>query len=965
LRVPRATYRLQFNKDLTFSDATGLVPYLAELGVSDLYASPYMRARPGSTHGYDVIDHNSLNPEIGLPEDYERLVETLYEHGMSQLLDIVPNHMGIGSDNPWWMSVLEHGPASPHATFFDIDWYPTNRPRLHGKVLLPVLGDHYRAVLEGGEISLSFSAEDGKLSASYYEHECPLDPKTYPMILSNLEGLPEDEHSLELESLTTAFGNLPGRDATDEEALEERMRDAAINKRRLARLCSESGEIARAVEERIKSLNGVVGEPESFEFLHRILEEQAYRLVFWRVASDEINYRRFFAINDLAGVRVEDEEVFEATHRFFLDLVGSVKVSGLRIDHPDGLHDPAEYFQRLQKAAAEALGSEEEEPLYILAEKILAHHENLPEDWPIAGTTGYEFTNLVNGLFVDPDGETGLDRAYRRFLGTEMNFEELLYDCKKLIMRDALSSELSVLSRRLIRISTGTVGDGYAHRSHDFTINTLRDALTEVVAEFPVYRTYATDGETSDSDIRYIEWAIGRARKRSTAADATVFDFIQDVLLLQEDGTHEHREAVRAFVMKFQQYTGPVMAKGMEDTALYIHNRLASLNEVGGEPERFGVSIAAFHLQNAERARSWPHAMLASSTHDTKRGEDVRARINVLSEIPNDWRAALTRWSRMNRSRCREVESSTAPSRNDEYLLYQTLLGAWPLEALDASSLAEFTGRIKAYMEKAMREAQVHTSWTKVDDEYESAVADFIEGILAPGNNLFLDDFARFERRTARIGALNALSQTLLKLTVPGVPDVYQGNELWDLSLVDPDNRRPVDYGMRQKLLAGLKEMDSQDSQTLLAEDAWKDGRSKLYLTWKALELRRENPDLFERGEYVPLEVVGERADHIVAFARRLGGLATITIAPRLYATLALEDGTLIPPSKIWADTSIELPEDLATLQFHDVFTGTLVRTTTLPVAETLRDFPVALLAGGSLDETAKARSRIRPAGPR
>jgi len=350
------------------------------------------------------------------------------------------------------------------------------------------------------------------------------------------------------------------------------------------------------------------------------LEEQAYRLVFWRVASDEIKYRRFFAINDLAGVRVEDEEVFEATHRFFLDFVGSGKVSGLRIDHPDGLHDPAEYFQRLQKAAAEALGSEEEEPLYILAEKILAHHESLPEDWPIAGTTGYEFTNLVNGLFVDPDGETGLDRAYRHFLGTEMNFEELLYDCKKLIMRDALSSELSVLSRRLIQISTGAVGDGYAHRSHDFTINTLRDALTEVVAEFPVYRTYATDGETSDSDIRYIEWAIGRALKRSTAVDATVFDFIQDVLLLQEDGTHEHREAVRAFVMKFQQYTGPVMAKGMEDTALYIHNRLASLNEVGGEPERFGVSIAAFHLQNAERARSWPHAMLASSTHDTKRG---------------------------------------------------------------------------------------------------------------------------------------------------------------------------------------------------------------------------------------------------------------------------------------------------------------------------------------------------------
>ena len=948
MRVPRATYRLQFNKDFTFLDAAGLVPYLAELGVSDLYASPYMKARPGSTHGYDVIDHNSLNPEIGTPEDYEHLVETLQEHGMSQLLDIVPNHMGVGSDNPWWMSVLEHGPASPRATFFDIDWYPTNRPRLHGKVLLPVLGDHYRAVLERGEISLSFSAEEGAFLASYYEHQCPLDPKTYPLILENLEGVPDDENAMELESLVTAFGNLPGRDSTDEEAVSERTRDAAINKSRLARLCAESSEITLAIEGRVRTLNGNTGGSESFESLHRILEEQAYRLVFWRVASDEINYRRFFAINDLAGVRVEDEEVFEATHRFFLDLVGSGKVSGLRIDHPDGLHDPAGYFHRLQHAAAQALGSDEEEPLYVLAEKILAHHENLPEDWPIAGTTGYEFTNLVNGLFVDPDGEAGMDRAYRRFLGRTVDFEELLYNCKKLIMRDALASELNVLSRRLVAISTGTAGDGYAHRSHDFTINTLRDALTEVIAEFPVYRTYATDGEISEADQRYVEWAIGRARKRSTAADTTIFDFVQNVLLLQEDGAEEHCEAVLSFVMKFQQYTGPVMAKGMEDTALYVYNRLTSLNEVGSEPERFGVSVTAFHLQNTERARYWPHAMLASSTHDTKRGEDVRARINVLSEIPTDWRTALTRWSRLNRSRRREVEGSPAPARNDEYLLYQTLLGAWPLENLDETGLADFASRIKAYMQKAMREAQVHTSWTNTNDGYEAAVSDFIEGMLSPSNSLFLEDFARLERRTARFGALNALSQTLLKLTVPGVPDIYQGNELWDLSLVDPDNRRPVDYGLRQKLLAELKDMDLAEPRMLLAKDAWRDGRSKLYLTWKALELRRENPDVFKRGEYVPLNVVGERADHIVAFARRLGGVTTITIAPRLYATLALEDGTLIPPPEIWAGTSIELPEDLAALQFRDVFTGALVRTTTLSVAETLRDFPVALLAGGS-----------------
>ncbi|HET7478809.1 MAG TPA: malto-oligosyltrehalose synthase, partial [Rubrobacteraceae bacterium] len=706
MRVPRTTYRLQLNKDFTFADAAALVPYLSELGISDLYASPYMKARPGSTHGYDVIDHNALNPEIGSDEDYERLISALRDHGMGQLLDIVPNHMGVGSDNPWWTDVLEHGPASPRARYFDIDWYPTNRPGLHGKVLLPVLGDHYRAVLENGELKLSFDAGEGSLAVGYYEHHCPLDPQSYPMVLEGLEGLPDDEHALELESLVTAFGNLPGQSATDEEAVAERVRDAAINQGRLARLCAESAEIGRAIERRVREINGNVDDPESFEGLHGILEEQAYRLVFWRVASDEINYRRFFAINDLAGVRVEDEEVFEATHQLILQLVAEGKVQGLRIDHPDGLYDPAGYFRRLQQAAGAALGSEspdEGEPLYVLVEKILAHHEHLPEDWPVAGTTGYEFTNLVNGLFVDAAGEAGMDRAYRRFIGRRVDFEELLYGCKKLIMKEALASELNVLSRRLLSISGGFAG----RRSHDFTINALRDALTEVVAEFPVYRTYASEGGLSEQDARYVEWAVARARKRSTAADTTVFDFIRDVLLLNEDGPEEHRASVLAFVMKFQQYTGPVMAKGMEDTALYIYNRLSSLNEVGGEPERFAVSPAAFHHLNAERAKHWPHAMLASSTHDTKRGEDVRARINVLSEMPSEWRAALVRWGRLNRSRRREVDGDLAPSRNDEYLLYQTLLGAWPLGEMSEDALADFTGRIKAYMEKAIREAQV------------------------------------------------------------------------------------------------------------------------------------------------------------------------------------------------------------------------------------------------------------------
>ncbi|CAN5905282.1 hypothetical protein BH23ACT11_BH23ACT11_16750 [soil metagenome] len=491
MRVPRATYRLQFNKDFTFKDAADLVPYLAELGVSDLYASPYMKARPGSTHGYDIIDHNTLNPEIGTPEDYEKLVETLHEHGMGQLLDWVPNHMGVGPDNKWWLDVLENGPASSYARFFDIDWYPMNRGQLRGKVLLPVLGDHYRAVLENGELILSFDADIGALAANYYEHHFPLDPKSYPMVLEHLSDLPEGELGLELESLITAFGNLPDQEATNEELLAERVRDTAVHKARLARLCKESPEIARAIEECVPRVNGEAGSPDSFETLHRVLEEQAYRLGYWRVASDEINYRRFFSVNDLAGVRVELEDVFDETHRLVLDLIREGKIDGLRLDHPDGLYDPAGYFRRLQRKAAEATGSSGDEPIYVLVEKILAPHEGLPEDWPVAGTTGYEFANLVNGLFVDSAGEEGMEQIYRSFLQRSVDFEELLYGCKKAVMRSELASELNVLSRRLLRLSE------YGRRTFDFTVNVLRDALTEIVAAFPVYRTYITSEEIS------------------------------------------------------------------------------------------------------------------------------------------------------------------------------------------------------------------------------------------------------------------------------------------------------------------------------------------------------------------------------------------------------------------------------------------------------------------------------------
>ena len=934
MRIPRATYRLQLNEQFIFSDAADIVPYLAELGVSDLYASPYLKASPGSAHGYDVVDPTSLNPELGGEEEHGRLVETLDEHGMGQLLDIVPNHMGVASDNAWWSDVLEHGPASEYAPIFDIDWCPSDRKELWGKVLLPVLGDHYRAALERGEIRLTF--EKGTFWVNYYERRWPIDPQTYAMILDGTSVPEEDEYGSEIERLITALGDLPERDATDEGNVTARARNAANLKADLATLCAKSSGVMEAVEERIRQLNQGLGEPR-FESLHRLLEAQAYRLAYWRVGSDEINYRRFFAVNELAGVRVEDPLVFDTTHGLILQLVEKGVVNGLRIDHPDGLRDPAGYLGRLHDAVAEASGG----PIYTLVEKILAHHERLPENWPVAGTTGYEFTNLLNGLFVDQAGERGMDEVYENFIGRPIDFQSLLYECKHRVMRTILSSELNALSRRLKRISEH-------ERSHDYSVDTLRMALSELVAHFPVYRTYIRTGHISEADRRHVNLALQEAKKRSAGGDPTVFDFIRDVVLIH--GPEEVEAG--AFTSKFQQYTGPVMAKGMEDCALYIYNRLISLNEVGGEPERFGVSVSELHHLNAERLKLWPHSMLTTSTHDTKRSEDVRARINVLSELPGEWNERLIRWSKLNDPFRRDVDGSMAPSRNDEYLLYQTLLGAWPQGELDGEKQEAFRERIKAYMEKAMREAQVRTSWTDVYGGYEEAVAGFVDALLS-ATNPFLQEFLPFQRRVARIGALNSLSQSLIKLTAPGVPDVYQGNEIWNFSLVDPDNRRPVDFELRKRILADLRRLDASEASTLLEDGAWQDGRAKLYLIWKALDLRRESPELFRDGGYVALQTLGEMNEHLVAFARRTGDEVALTVAPRLCANMMDAEGPLIPAPEAWEDTSIRLPGELAGAAYRNVLTGERVvaeernEKVLLSVGRLLRNFPAALLKTG------------------
>jgi len=952
-QIPDATYRLQLHRDFTFRDAARLAPYLARLGVSHCYSSPYLKARAGSRHGYDIVDHNALNPEIGSSADYDAFIEALHAHGLGQILDIVPNHMGIGSDNQWWLDVLENGPASAYAAFFDIDWRPL-KTELRGKVLLPVLGDHYGRVLEQGELKLAWIAEKGTFHVQYYNHCFPLDPATYPLILErDLSRLAEAlgvEHPrfAEYQSLIAAFRNLPGRGEREQDRVIERQRDKEVHKKRLADLCAAAPLLNEHLERVVAYYSAGGGESARWAALHELLEAQAYRAAYWRVAADEINYRRFFDINDLASLRMENPQTFYTTHRLVSELIVQGKVNGLRIDHPDGLYDPAAYYERLQSfvtaAAATAGGSApRREALYVVVEKILASHEHLRSDWPVHGTTGYDFANLVNGLFVDAGGTEELDRAYTRFIRRTPDFDELLAERKRTIMRTALSSELNVLANHLNRLSEA---DWYAR---DFTLNALRHALSEVVAFFPVYRTYIAADRVTQDDRRYIEWAVAQAKKRSTAADVSAFDFVRRILLLEnlEQLPEAYRRAVLDFSMRFQQYTAPVMAKGLEDTSFYIYNRLVSLNEVGGDPRRFGVSVAAFHRGNQERAKRFPYSMLATSTHDTKRSEDVRARIDVLSELPGEWRAACARWGRINRSKKRKLEEGYAPDRNDEYLLYQTLLGAWPLEELDAAGLDVFRGRIEDYLLKAVREAKVHTSWINPNVEYEEATQEFVRALLASEQNLFLQDFVPFVRRLTYPGLCNSLSQTLLKLTTPGVPDIYQGNEIWDFSLVDPDNRRAVDYARREGMLRALEEEvttpDAGRARSLA--ERMEDGRAKMYLTWKVLRRRRAAPELFREGEYLPLTVEGAQAERVCAFARRRDAAMIISVAPRCIARLAPPGAP--PLGDVWRDTWIQVPQAGV---FENVLTGERYAAQprgehpALPVDAVLGAFPVALL---------------------
>jgi (1->4)-alpha-D-glucan 1-alpha-D-glucosylmutase len=959
-RIPVASYRLQFNHQFTFPQATALIGYLKELGISDCYASPLLMARPGSLHGYDVVDHSKLNPELGTEAEFIAFASGLKNVGMGLIADVVPNHMCIASaNNRWWNDVLENGPGSPFAKFFDIDWRPP-KADLTNKILLPVLGDQYGRVIESQEIKVE--SQRGAFFMQYYETRLPIAPRTYAQLLTPI--VPElrlklgESHTavLEFESILTALGHLPPRTDTNPERVRERGREKEIIKRRLSVLMRKNREVRRSINRALTELNGELGIPDSFDRLEKLMNSQAYRLSFWRVAADEINYRRFFDVNELAAIRIEEPAVFTAVHELTLRLLKQGLVTGLRIDHVDGLFAPAQYFRDLQRncLAAPALGKSTRQqrtraigkPFYIVVEKILGRHEDLRPEWDIYGTTGYDVLNLLNGIFVAPMNRQPFHNLYERFIGQHQNFSDLTYECKKLILSVAMSSELHVLARRLDRISE-------QHRyTRDFTFNSLHYALGEVIACFPVYRSYTNSeqGEISADDRPHIATAIRAAKKRNPAISPSIFDFIGAILLLEDPPVlHDsQRGERREFVLRFQQLTGPVMAKGLEDTAFYRYYPLASLNEVGGEPERFGVSIESFHREHQQRLTNWPHGIVATSTHDTKRSEDVRARINVLSEMPTRWYRAIRRWQDLNRIHKKTIDEIVAPDANEEYLLYQTLIGTWPLVPMDEQASKDYRNRIEEYLVKAIKEAKFHSSWISPHEEYENAARAFIRAILVPGpENRFLSEFVEFQAPITHFGMFNSLAQTLLKITVPGVPDFYQGTELWDFSLVDPDNRRPVEYEKRLEMLASLQ-IEEQTNRAALVDRLVadpQDGRLKLYLTHRALTFRHRARAIFEAGAYMPQEIVGMRANHVVAFARTSGDQTAIVTVGRFLSRLKSPIG-----QESWGTTSLLLGHELGHGTYRDVLTDQITMTVetvegiTLPLGQIFTHLPLALL---------------------
>ena len=931
-----STYRLQFSPEFRFADAERITAYLSRLGVSATYASPYFRARSGSTHGYDVVDHNELNPEVGTPQEHRRMIDAAQKHGLQHVLDFVPNHMGVAFVNPWWSDVLEWGERSPYAKFFDIDWHP-QRSDLDGKVLLPFLGDHYGRVLERGEIALDFDAQAGTFNFTYYDRRFPLRPSSYAPILVMASDLCVPPEAERLASLAQNFATLLAalETAVDVNTLRER---AAELKAALAALARESG-VRRAIELALQGWSVHSDDPGSVERLEALLLRQHYRLAFWRVSLYEINYRRFFDINDLAGLRVEDAQVLGETHRLLFELIDQRLVQGVRVDHIDGLFNPGAYCRYVRDRTALA-----NRPIYFVVEKVLARFERLREDWGVDGTTGYDFMNVVNGLFVNSRAEIAFDRIYADYAPSDETYEAIVYACKQHIIHSKLASELTVLANRLFRIAR------MDRRSNDFTYDGLRDALSALIASFPVYRTYVTGDGCDVQDRQFIETATTLARKRSEILDDSVFDFLQEVLTLETaPGTHYDADEILQFAMKFQQFTGPVMAKSVEDTAFYRYVRLLSLNEVGGDPRRFGNSVSAFHHHNQETAQRFPRAMLATATHDHKRGEDTRLRIDALSEMPGRMRRAMRLFGRI--AGRAYVDSEQAPSANDLYALFQTIVGSWPAERLSgrmpAAELDAYIRRLEAWIVKAIREAKLHSSWTNPNEPYEQAAQAAVRRIFEqPKFGVFQRELVPLIRDAATVAMISSLAQTTLKLTSPGVPDIYQGCELWDLSLVDPDNRRPVDFALRERMLAELEERFEREGAALARElfANWEDGRVKLFLTWRLLQLRKQYAQALLSADYRRLATRGPRADRVVAFAR---GEVIVAVPRLVYPLLRLDESGR--PAVRFTTEHLVLPKR-SPRRYVNVLAGTLLdagpldQQPALAVRDLFADLPAAVL---------------------
>jgi (1->4)-alpha-D-glucan 1-alpha-D-glucosylmutase len=877
--VPGATYRLQFHKGFTFQQAGEIVEYLHALGISHCYASPIAAARAGSTHGYDACSFEIVNPELGGRNEFEKLARKLQEHNMSLVLDIVPNHMATDGANPWWQDVLKHGSQSPYARWFDIEWDAPD-PALKGKVLLPILGDTVEKEIAAGKIHLK---HEKHFSIEYYDKSFPLSPASVQMLQRQVGELGE------------------------------------------AKLLHKYNDRKHPVH------------------LHHLLEKQYYRLAYWRVALDKLNYRRFFDVSHLIGLRVELPEVFEAIHRLPLSLVKEGKVSGLRVDHPDGFKDPTGYFQRLKVAAGRDLPRAAK--IYIVAEKILTGDERLRGDWPVDGTTGYDFLNKLNGLFVDASAERQFDDICREFTGCTADFSEIVHAGKRKILSTSLKTQLNQLARKLKPLLEG----------YECSFEEVVDALREVIVHFAVYRTYISEHTTHPTAVEagYINRAVAETLAARPDIPGELLRIVRSILLLKHPRSRFPR--FREFVMRFQQGTAPSMAKGLEDTAFYNYNRLISLNEVGGDPGTFGISIDAFHAHNQFIAAHWPNTLLATETHDSKRGEDERARINVLSEFPDEWREAVRRWAELNAGKKVKVGGEWGPSANDEYLFYQALIGVWPPEQKysvfsvqqSGDPLEKVKERMVEYMAKAVKEEKARTSWLEPNQEYEAAVQKFVSETLDESVSAeFLQDFQAFQKRIAFFGYLNSLSQLVLKLTSPGVPDLYQGCELWDFSLVDPDNRRPVDYKLRKRMFERLSAESDQGSETMLKLlQKPESGAVKMYALWRALSFRQSRTDLFARGDYIPIEVEGAKARHVVAFARSWKKESVIAVAPRLIAGLCGGEAVLPLGLDVWKGTALLLPKRVGRHSMRNVITGEFVEwKKSLPLAEILSQSPVAIL---------------------